>query len=183
LTTVIDADTHVIESESMWECFDHEMYPRRPVLVRVPDDTLYGKFNAFWLIDGNILPKPAGRGSFILITPSAAQFNQGRCTVSIGSRELTDLDARLADMKRLEVGVQVIYPTLFLMYLTADPLLEVALCRAYNRYVSQAWSRSEGRLRWVMIPPLQSIETSLAEMRWAKEQGAVGVFLRGIEGD
>jgi predicted TIM-barrel fold metal-dependent hydrolase len=180
---VIDADTHVVESESMWECFDREMYSRRPVLVKVPDDTLYGKFNAFWLIDGNIMPKPAGRGSFILITPSAAEFNQGRCSVSIGSRELTDLDERLADMQRLDVGVQVVYPTLFLMYLTADPTLEVALCRAYNRYVAQASERSGGRLRWVLIPPLQSMETTLAELQWAKEHGAVGVFLRGIEGD
>ena len=57
---VVDADTHISESERMWELFDQEMYKRRPVLVSVPDDTLYGERNAFWLIDGNIFPKPAG---------------------------------------------------------------------------------------------------------------------------
>src|SRR5262245_48496590 len=58
---VVDADTHISESESMWELFDREMYKRRPVLVSVPDNTLYGDRNAFWLIDGNIFPKPAGQ--------------------------------------------------------------------------------------------------------------------------
>ena len=63
---IIDADTHISESESMWRLLDKEMYPRRPIIVSVPDDTLYGNRNAFWLIDGNIFPKPAGRGSFRL---------------------------------------------------------------------------------------------------------------------
>ena len=39
---IVDADTHISESEHMWELFDSEMYKRRPVLVSVPDDTLYG---------------------------------------------------------------------------------------------------------------------------------------------
>ena len=59
---VVDADTHIAESERMWELIDREMYPRRPVIASVPEDTLYGKRNAFWLIDGNIFPRPAGKG-------------------------------------------------------------------------------------------------------------------------
>ena len=58
---VVDADTHISESQGMWEFLDREMYHRRPVLMSVPEDTLYGERNAFWLIDGNIFPKPRGR--------------------------------------------------------------------------------------------------------------------------
>ena len=61
---IIDADTHISESEAMWAMMDKEMYPRRPVLLKSPEDTLYGPRNAFWLIDGNIFPKPNGKGSF-----------------------------------------------------------------------------------------------------------------------
>jgi hypothetical protein len=61
---VVDADTHIAESEGIWEFIDEEMYPRRPVLVSVPDDTLYDASNAFWLIDGDIFPKPSGKGGF-----------------------------------------------------------------------------------------------------------------------
>ena len=65
---IIDADTHISESAEMWAMFDKEMYGRRPVLLSLPDDTLYGNWNKTWLIDGNIFPKPAGKGGFRLIT-------------------------------------------------------------------------------------------------------------------
>ena len=70
---IIDADTHVAESEQMWALLEKSVYPRRPIMMRVPDDTLYGSSNAFWLIDGNIVPKPAGKGGNRLITPSNVQ--------------------------------------------------------------------------------------------------------------
>ena len=59
---VLDADTHIAESEAMWSYIEKEMYPRRPVLAKIPDDTWYKERNAFWLIDGEIFPKPAGKG-------------------------------------------------------------------------------------------------------------------------
>jgi predicted TIM-barrel fold metal-dependent hydrolase len=180
---VVDADTHISESQHMWDLIDREMYHRRPVLVSVPDDTLYGERNAFWLIDGNIFPKPAGRGGFNLITPSAAKRQQLRTDISLGCRDLTDPEARLKDMDRLGFDVQVIYPTLFLIYLTDDIALEVALCRAYNRWLAEASAKGKERLRWVVIPPLRSIEESIKEIRWAKDRGAAGVFFRGIEGN
>jgi predicted TIM-barrel fold metal-dependent hydrolase len=180
---VVDADTHIAESERMWELIDREMYPRRPVIASVPEDTLYGKRNAFWLIDGNIFPRPAGKGSFRLITPSASRHEFSRGDIHIGCRELTNPAARLADMDQLGVELQVIYPTLFLVYLTDDPALDVALCRAYNRYLAEACSKSKDRLRWIAVPPLRSIEESVKEIRWAKDHGAVGVFFRGLEGD
>lgn len=58
---VVDADTHIAESESMWNLMDANMYHRRPVLVSMPDDTLYKDWNALWLIDGNIFAKPLGK--------------------------------------------------------------------------------------------------------------------------
>jgi len=180
---VVDADTHIAESEAMWSLMDRELYHRRPVIVSVPEDTLYGKRNAFWLIDGNIFPRPAGKGSFRLITPSASKLEQSRGDIHIACRELTDPQARLADMDKLGVELQVIYPTLFLVYLTDDVELEVALCRAYNRFIAGACSKGNSRLRWIVIPPLRSVEESVKELRWAKEHGAVGVFFRGLEGN
>jgi predicted TIM-barrel fold metal-dependent hydrolase len=180
---IIDVDTHVAESPQMWERIEPEMHPRRPVLVSVPSDTLYGRSNAFWLLDGDFFPKPAGKGSFNLITPSANESNATRCTVSVERRELTDLAGRVADMDALGVRTQVVYPTLFLMYLTDDPALDVALCRAYNRYLADACAATDGRLRWVVIPPLLTLDAAIAEIRWAKEHGAVGVFFRGMEGE
>ncbi|NIO08084.1 MAG: amidohydrolase family protein [Deltaproteobacteria bacterium] len=180
---IIDADTHIAESESMWQHLGKEWYHRRPVIVSVPDDTLYREQTAVWLIDGNIFPKPAGMGGSLLITPSAAKRQVMRKDITVGSRELTDPKGRIKDMDRLSIDTQVVYPTLFLVQLTGDVGLEVALCRAYNRFMAEACSNGHNRLRWIAIPPLRSVEESISEMRWAKENGAVGLFFRGMEND
>ncbi|HEY3169305.1 MAG TPA: hypothetical protein VGK57_18880 [Candidatus Binatia bacterium] len=178
---VIDADTHIAESEAMWQMIDGNMYPRRPVLLSLPDDTLYGGWNATWLIDGNIFPKPVGKGGFRLVTPSASKIQSNRRDIQVACRQLTDVAARLAD--RGGITAQVVYPTLFLIYLTDDAELDVALSRAYNRFMAQACAQSHDRIHWVAIPPLRCIEESVKELKWAKQNGAVGVFFRGMEGD
>jgi predicted TIM-barrel fold metal-dependent hydrolase len=179
---IIDADTHVSEGEAMWAMMDKEMHPRRPVLLKSPEDTLYGARNAFWLIDGNIFPKPNGKGSFRLITPSASKLESSRGDIHLAYREMTDIPGRLRDMDKLGVETQVIFPTLFLIYITDDTALDVAMARAYNRFLAQACAKSSGRIRWVVVPPLHSVEESVNEIKWGKDNGAVGVFFRGIEG-
>lgn len=181
MASVIDADTHIAEPFEMWDHLDPAMHHRRPVVVQVPKDTLYRKNNAMWLIDGNIFPKSAGKGGTSLVTPTTQDFVQEMPDVR--ARDLTDMDARFHDMDKIGAEVQVVYPTLFLTFLTQDEELEVALCRAYNRHLAQVYRQGEGRIRWVVIPPLRSIEASIQELRYGKENGAVGVFFRGIEKD
>ena len=180
---IIDADTHIAESESMWKLIDESMYQRRPVMVAAPDDTLYRDFNVMWLIDGNIFPKAAGKGGFRLITPAASQRETGRTDIHRASREISGVDGRLADMDKAGVAVQVIYPTLFLVQVTDDCGLEVALCAAYNKYLARVYHEAKGRLRWVAVLPLHSIDESITQMREAKLNGAVGIFFSGIVGD
>ncbi|MCI0879131.1 MAG: hypothetical protein J4N78_09640, partial [Chloroflexi bacterium] len=66
---VLDPDTHIAEPPQMWDYLEPEWRPRRPVIVNVPDDTVYGGSDHMWLIDGNIFPKAAGRGGNRLVTP------------------------------------------------------------------------------------------------------------------
>ena len=82
---VVDADTHIAESEAMWSYIDKETYPRRPILAKIPEDTWYKERNAFWLIDGEIFPKPAGKASFSLITPSAQKKESGRGDIHLSA--------------------------------------------------------------------------------------------------
>lgn len=179
---IIDADTHIAESESMWSLIDESMYHRRPVLVAAPDDTLYRDFNALWLIDGNIFPKAAGRGGFRLITPAASMRETGRTDILRAGREITDVSVRLADMDKAGVAVQVIFPTLFLIQVTDDPPLEIALCAAYNKYLARIYAKASGRLRWVAVLPLHSVDESIEQMHQARQNGAVGLFFSGIVG-
>ena len=60
---IIDADAHVEESEAMFDRLDKEFRPRRPLPVRFATDTVYGKYNAVWLIDGETYPKLMGKAA------------------------------------------------------------------------------------------------------------------------
>lgn len=179
---VIDADTHVAESSAMWTLIEDSWQPRRPVVVTAPTDTVYGRRNAFWMIDGQIVPRPLGKAGVPLITPSESEFQMARTDIQVGARELTDVIGRLRDMDQLGIATQIIFPTLFLVHVTEDAALEVALCRAYNQFMADACTRSGGRLRWVAVLPLQSIDESINQLRDARVHGAAGVFFRGIEG-
>ena len=178
---IIDADTHISEGEAMWKMLESDLLPRRPIMLKVPNDTWYGNRDAFWLIDGEIYPKPAGKGSFALVTPSEQSVQAGRRDSTVGTREMTDIKNRLVDMDKLNTAVQIVYPTLFLVYNTKDAGLELALCRAYNRFLASAWAAAPDQIKWVVVLPLHSIKESIDEIRIAKQNGAVGVFFRGIE--
>lgn len=180
---IIDADTHISEGEAMWALMDKVVHPRRPLMLSVPEDTVFGNRNAFWLIDGEIYPKAGGRGSFALVTPSAQNAQEGRKDSTPETREMTDIPGRLRDMDKLNTVAQVVYPTLFLVYNTKDRELEVALCRAYNRFLAQASDQAPERIKWVAVLPFQSMKDAIDEIRFAKQHGAVGIFFRGIEGE
>jgi len=176
----VDADTHIFESPQVWDFIDAQMYARRPIIVSAPRDTVY-KRGSFWLIDGNIFPKSAGKGGFLLGTPT--EPGQIETTPDVRARELLDIVGRLEAMDSMGVDIQVIYPTLFLAYVTDDARLEIAVCRSYNQFMAKVWQNGQGRLRWVAVPPLRSIDASIEEINVAKQHGAVGVFFRGIERD
>ena len=67
-------------------------------------------------------------------------------------RELHDVEGRLRHMDELGIDIQVLYPSILTQY--ASPQVEGALWKGYNRWMADAWSRSNGRLRWICRIPL-----------------------------
>lgn len=175
---VIDADTHVVESDHIWRLFDKETYHRRPVAV-VHDDPETGQKRNRWMIDGTVVPKPDGKGGQALATPPVDPGEAASRTW--GAKMLVDIDARLEDADLMGVDVQVVFPTLFIAHLTCDPELDVALARAYNRFFADVWAKGKGRLRWIAQLPFHDIPASLEQMSWSREHGAVGFMARGLE--
>src|SRR5690606_5205281 len=99
-------------------------------------------------------------------------------------REMEDIPGRLAHLDELGIETQVLYPTLYLRPVSDDVPTELALTRAYNRWLADIWRQAGGRMRWVVIPPLRSpIDTIREELEFAKDSGACGIFLRGLEYD
>ena len=161
----VDADAHVIESQRTWDYMEKSEHEFRPQVVSVSGGE--GQGSEFWLIDGRLHSKSQ---------------NIGKDT-SKASREMKDIEARLKHMDELDVDIQVLYPSLFLRPITTRPEVDLALCKSYNRWLVDIWKSGKGRLRWVALLPLLSMDKALAEARFAKENGACGIFMRGVEGD
>lgn len=166
----IDADAHVIECEKTFEYMDPEFEHLKPMVVvrksNVAEMDLEGRAQTeYWVIDGKLQPKEGNIGS----------------NTSKESREMIDVQARLDHMDELEIDVQVLYPTVFLRAWTQNPEIEYALCRSYNRWLADIWSNASDRLRWVVMPPLLQMDKVRDEIKFAKENGACGIFLRGLE--
>lgn len=162
---VIDSDAHVLETDRTWDYMLESERPLKPKIVATPEDESSG--GESWFIDGIYLGKAR---------------NVGHDT-SRESREMDDIQARLKHMDGLGVDVQVLYPTIFLRPYTKRPEVELALTRSYNRWLVDIWQRATERLRWTAVLPLLTMDKALEEARFAKENGACGIFIRGLEGD
>jgi predicted TIM-barrel fold metal-dependent hydrolase len=178
--TVIDADAHVEEwAETFSDKYLDPAYRgRRPEVIATET-----RFH--WLIDGHIYPRFAGPGAHSLGTPTGAGSHKATYTSlkteSIESLELREPAARLVDMDREGLDLQVIYPTLFLARLSEDPIFAGALCTSYNRWLGDVLGGQE-RLKWVGVVALDDPVGAAAEVRRARELGAVGIMIPGTAG-
>jgi predicted TIM-barrel fold metal-dependent hydrolase len=160
---VIDSDAHVVETERTWEFMEDFESSFKPEVV-VPKA---GGDREYWMVEGRTFAKNSNIGKD---TPDEA-------------REMSDIDSRLAHMDELGVDVHVLYPTIFLRPLTRRPDAEVALCKSYNRWLADIWRKGGGRLRWVVLPPVMSLDKAIEELNFGKENGACGVYMRSADGD
>ena len=170
---IFDADAHVIETEQTWQYFSEADKPLRP--IRLAQAAADGE-KEFWLIDGRLYPLRRGTADIF----AGSQLGD-KVPTPDASRFMEDVDARVRHMDELGSDVQVLYPTLLINPYTDRPDVELALCRAYNRWMADIWARGKGRLLWTVVLPMRSVDAAVKEMAWAKEHGACAVFSRGIE--
>jgi predicted TIM-barrel fold metal-dependent hydrolase len=163
---IIDADTHVLEGEHTWDYLQPHEQRFRPVLVpnKRPGTSGYDP-RFWWMVDG---------------TTRRRGFDDLR--IPEGIRDLTDPAGRIAKMDEFGVDIQVIYPSLQLAPTTDKPEGILAMSRSYNRFMADACSQSKGRLRWVLIPPIETMPEALAELDFGAQHGACGILLHGYEG-
>lgn len=175
---VIDADAHVIETERTWDYLEASEQKFRPHLFASPDEP--GR--EYWVIDEKI------RG-FRFPTFTERQLRElsersGRkVETPQASREMGDVELRLRQMDELGIEIQVLHNTLWIEQVSQRAEVEAALCRSWNRWLADVWQKGEGRLRWSCVIPTLVIDQAIEQMSIAKENGAVAVCMRPIEGD
>ena len=175
---IIDADAHVIETERTWDYLEPAEQKHRPLLFTSPDDSM----SQYWVIDGKVcgfrFPTLAEQ------TIKAMSKRTGRnMDTPQDARELDDVDLRLKHMDQLGIDVQVLHNTLWIEQVSQWPDTEAAICRSWNRGLADLWKQSKGRLRWSCVIPTMMLDEAVNQMRTAKENGAVAVCLRPLEGD
>ena len=162
---IIDADTHVDETEGTWEYMQEDDLQFKPTTAYPANRNPDMAPTRYWMIDG--------RRQLRFIR------NDNESGTVVESRELLDVGVRLKHMDELGTDIQVLYPTLFLMEATERPEVSTALRRSYNRWLADRCGQSNGRLRWVCLPPLQNVDETMKELRFAKEHGACSILKKG----
>jgi predicted TIM-barrel fold metal-dependent hydrolase len=162
---IIDADTHVDETEGTWEFVLPGDEPFKPVagFPRNPDPNRPP--TRYWVIDGK--------------RQMRMTRDDAKTQTTTEMRELLDVSARLRAMDARGVDIQVIYPTMFLVEGTDKAEVDLATRRSYNRWLADRCAQSGGRLRWVCLPPLRNMDKALEELRFARDHGACGVLKKG----
>ena len=144
---VVDADAHVLETERTWDYLEGSDKKFRPALFGSPDMDMQ-----YWVMDGKI------RGARFA-TLSEQQLDAlsekagRRFTTPQASREMDDVDLRLAHLDQLGVDVQVMHNTMWIERVTDRTDAEVALCLAWNRWMADVWKAGGGKAPVVLRDP------------------------------
>jgi predicted TIM-barrel fold metal-dependent hydrolase len=178
---VVDADTHVIESDRSWEYLSQEDQKFRPLPVTVEKPSI----QASGALGGKTTAAAdaqAAQGTFWFIDGRLAFRGGARADYAFATRDMSDIPGRLAAMDEFGVDIQVLYPSVMMSNLFR-PQVELALTRSYNRWLADIYRESKGRLRWVVAPPLQQMDEALAEVEFGAKNGACGILFRSYELD
>lgn len=176
---VIDADAHVIENDLTWDHLEPAEEKYRPRIVEDPARPGVKR----WEVNGEIGPRVLAT----VESPEGVGATAGKSTRNVGtpgdSRHLRNIRTRLDHMDALGVDIQVLHATIWLYRMTEDPDAEAALTFAWNKWLAATWARSDGRLPWSCVLPMLLPDEAVRQMRWAREHGAVAVFMRPLDGD
>jgi predicted TIM-barrel fold metal-dependent hydrolase len=184
---IFDADAHGSISPGMWQDLPEIYRARRPRPVTIHDDSGLANYNAGWLIEGSVEPHALGPGAQQANTPNNVLVEFGADTqrehCSLGSMTLSKPEARLADMDRMGLDAQMLFPSTLYAHMTADPGFEAALFRAYNRYVARQCNTAPLRLKWSGLLPLRDQRQALEALEEMQRLGARAAVVFGTAGE
>src|SRR6476619_4445338 len=172
---VVDADGHILEPLDLWDNYiDPEFRERRPRFVI--DENGKERLS----VEGKLLGNPRGIGSLGSVGVRQGIVKANTLKYAEGRRGGFDPHARIFDMDADGIDAAFLYPSLGLFAgAVEDPDRAAAMCRAYNRWLSDYCKPYPDRWFGVAMLQLQAVELGFAEMRHARETHAMrGGFLR-----
>jgi predicted TIM-barrel fold metal-dependent hydrolase len=173
---VCDADSHALEPMSMWQEYVEPRYRDAAPRLVIDENNIERL-----MIGGEVM----GPKSF----PMGGVGTPGGLTDPVAVKSTTyekaypggwDAAIRIKDMDAEGIHQTVIYTSICLFLGgDQDPLLNGALCRAYNNWIADFCKQAPDRFRAMAVVPLMDIEASVVEARRAIGQlGLKGVMIR-----
>lgn len=190
VTTVADADGHIIEPGDLWVTrLPEELRPLAPHYFRDEEGVFHQRIYGIEVasLDSlyGIRPKDMLENmglSCAMGLPLERVFTgpeRGRHTILDAPRWSTDGAARLEFNTRHGVSRAVLYPTFMLAGGTLLPNIAPAVCQIYNDWIMDDYcGGSRGRLIPVATLPLSDVGAAVRETHRVAERGFPAVFIR-----
>jgi predicted TIM-barrel fold metal-dependent hydrolase len=173
---IVDADGHILEPLDLWSNYIDPAFRDRAPRIAKGDN---GKERL--VIDEN----PVGDSRIGIGRIGGVGARQGVVAADTlqykdGKPGGFDPHQRIPDMDAAGIDAVFLYPSLGLFSgAIHDPQLAAAVCRAYNRWLADYCKPYPDRLFGVAMLPMQSVDLTIAEMRFAKKElGFRGGFIR-----
>jgi len=159
---IIDCDSHIMPRNA----FAHAAakFPSRAPVLQFDDTNLF--------VDLTFSENPA------VEMPGATPLPVKHGSHGLSYRGNSDLDARLADYDRMGVDAHFALPQLtgWWNYLI-KPDLAVAIAHSWNLALLDMMRQHPSQVLGVALLPLQDVEASIREARWAKAEGFPAVLM------
>ena len=184
----VDCDMHVMEPADL---FNKYLDPRFKDRVTFPVSASGNPRSGVLYVDG--LPRTMDdntqqyRKPLRGVTASGNQPLSGSRSASTGRLDFAiernyDPQAQVIGMAMEGVDIAVLYPTVNLSVIARDgmdPQLSLAICEAYNYWISDFCSFSPERLKFAAMLPFHDVNLACKELvRCVQELGAVASFMR-----
>ena len=170
--TVIDADGHICEPESVWTDYTRAGFRDRVLQVRTEGD------ESFLVLEGEERRAASGTG------PAAACIPGGMAPgTHLTWRDILpgsyDPAARLDVMTQEGIDKALFFPSIHLLWGDIkDPEVAAETCRAYNDWMSDFCGRDSSRLAGMGIVPLQNLDLAVTEAKRLRGLGLSGFISR-----
>ena len=183
---VIDADGHIFESKEFFERLRDSYIEARfkndlAEMMRLSTDPATGQMNTPRLWTHKSKEKALDRMQALgggPAAPDTQQQSQGRKPGTRAVIDVLDPKLRLLDMDDEGIDAAVIFPSMMIGFCALDDKdLEVALYRAYNRFMGDFCSADPTRLKYVAMFSQRDIEDGVAEIkRVSPDKTALGLY-------
>ena len=171
---IVDVDCHHYENESIRE------------IVEYFDDPVIKQMGQLYTGGGTGGQTPFNPGlvGYQDVAGRVIRYPLRKTETTPADGKHRDVHLSLRWMDAMGVDYVCMFPTPMLsLGLHPQAEIEAAMAKGYNRWLAELNRAAPKELRWVVCPPLHAMDKVREELKFGKDNGACGIFVRAMETD